>query len=370
MNRPKDGYFAVFDGHGSHRTAAWAADNFHSLLEKNIQKYESILSPDQILADSFSQADKLLLKTKKHHSGDGEEHQDSGSTAAVVYIHYNETTHESTLYTANVGDTRIVLGARSGAYRLSKDHRACDAGEQNRIRQCGGIIYNDRVFAVLSITRALGDHQLKDYVISRPYTAETVLEADDECLILACDGLWDVCDDDTAVEMIRDIDNCETAAKVLVDYALKRGSMDNITCMVVRWSLEGIEDDKRFRRHQRHSVSVSPRITNRRKRRISVHHNDPTTIHRRPPSPGILPSIWSESTPKNSDSEFEGDFEETAHIGSPPSPPSGPIVGIQQMTNNFKRLSINNEHYRYGVKRREIPLDFNDSYESDAILEE
>lgn len=359
MRHSNDGYFAVFDGHGSHRTASWAADNLHQLIEKNILKYGSSRSPDQILADSFSQADVLLAKCKKSHKNiiavENEDHQDSGTTAAVAYIHYDKDTHESHLYTANVGDSRIVLGTDSGgAYRLSKDHKACDPSEQNRIRQCGGIIYNNRVFAVLSITRALGDHQLKDYVIAKPFTAETILEVGDNCLIIACDGLWDVCDDKSAVAMIKDIDDCDDAAKLLVEYALKRGSMDNITCMVVRWSLKQTGDPTTIQRHSNRGV---------RKRRISVHRNDPLKIYQRPPSPGIFPSIWSENTPKNSDSELEDDLNDI-------SPSLDPLPGIDPVTNEIKRLSLGTEQYRYGVKRKEIPLDLNDSYESDAVFEE
>lgn len=358
MDRPKDAFFAVFDGHGSHKTAAWAADNFAGVLEKNLNKYESVRPLDQIVAETFPQVDKLLKRKQP---------EDSGTTAAVVYIHHNQATQETHLYCANVGDTRIVLGSASGAYRLSKDHRASDPSEQRRIRRCGGIIYNDRVFAVLSITRALGDHQLKDYVIPQPYTAETVLEPEDSCLILACDGLWDVCEDEVAVELINDIDDCEEAAKVLVEYALKRRSKDNVTCMVIRWAT-----------HSKKDLTARGEVTNLRKRRMTVHHNNMLSI-RRPPSPELLPSIWSESTPRNSDSEYDGDIEEegTLNGGGGPHIDSrlegagrSPVLDIHRVSDHFERLSIKSDQYRYGIKKKAIPLDFSDSNDSDAILDD
>jgi protein phosphatase PTC1 len=43
---------------------------------------------------------------------------------------------------------------------------------------------------VLAVTRSLGDHSMKEWVIGTPYTTETVLNEYDTTLILACDGVW------------------------------------------------------------------------------------------------------------------------------------------------------------------------------------
>ena len=42
---------------------------------------------------------------------------------------------------------------------------------------------------VLSVTRALGDSSMKEFVIGSPYTTRTELGADCPYLILACDGV-------------------------------------------------------------------------------------------------------------------------------------------------------------------------------------
>jgi serine/threonine protein phosphatase PrpC len=50
---------------------------------------------------------------------------------------------------------------------------------------------------------------------------------------LACDGLWDVLQDQEAVDFVLErIDEKELVAKYLVEEALKRGSADNITVSV------------------------------------------------------------------------------------------------------------------------------------------
>jgi len=42
---------------------------------------------------------------------------------------------------------------------------------------------------VLAVTRALGDSYMKELVTGHPYTTETVLQDDDDFILLACDGV-------------------------------------------------------------------------------------------------------------------------------------------------------------------------------------
>lgn len=64
-------------------------------------------------------------------------------------------------------------------------------------------------------------------------------------LIIACDGVWDVMEDQEAVDMVREHlgtgagatapphSKAKTAAQVLVDAAMAKGSSDNITVLIV-----------------------------------------------------------------------------------------------------------------------------------------
>jgi len=60
------------------------------------------------------------------------------------------------------------------------------------------------------------------------------LNDEDEFLIIACDGLWDVASDQEAVELIRHMGDAQQASRKLVEFALKE-STDNITAIVVRF---------------------------------------------------------------------------------------------------------------------------------------
>ncbi|KDE03456.1 protein phosphatase [Microbotryum lychnidis-dioicae p1A1 Lamole] len=141
-----------------------------------------------------------------------------------------------TLYTANVGDARAVLSRKGKAVRLTYDHKGSDAKEAKRITDAGGFVMNNRVNGVLAVTRSLGDSSMKEFVVGSPYTTETTLGPDDDFLIVACDGLWDVCQDQEAVDIIRGLSNPQEASKALLDYALQNFSSDNLSVLVVALS--------------------------------------------------------------------------------------------------------------------------------------
>ena len=47
--------------------------------------------------------------------------------------------------------------------------------------------------------------------------------------------LWDVTDDQTAVDLIRKVEDAQEASRVLLDYAITNYSTDNLSVMVIRF---------------------------------------------------------------------------------------------------------------------------------------
>ncbi|KAG7098510.1 hypothetical protein E1B28_000454 [Marasmius oreades] len=144
------------------------------------------------------------------------------------------------LYCANAGDARGVLCRTGKAVRLTYDHKGSDKQEAKRITDAGGFVMSGRVNGVLAVTRSLGDSSMKEFVVGAPYTTETELCDDDEFLILACDGLWDVISDQGAVDLIRDIEDAQAASQKLLKYALSHHTTDNVTVIVVRFKNQGV----------------------------------------------------------------------------------------------------------------------------------
>ncbi|KAJ5497086.1 hypothetical protein N7463_009073 [Penicillium fimorum] len=279
-----NGYFAIFDGHAGTFAAEWCGKKLHLILEEVMRRSPSTPVPE-LLDQTFTSVDQQLEKLPVKNSGctavtavlrweDRIPNSQSatGSSAlgpAAVAATKADTNSENietptqatsgasdvlpklqdkairqrVLYTANVGDARIVLCRNGKALRLSYDHKGSDENEGRRVANAGGLILNNRVNGVLAVTRALGDAYLKDLVTGHPYTTETVIQPDsDEFIILACDGLWDVCTDQESVDLIRNVQDAQHASKILVDHALARFSTDNLSCMVIRLDSNRVKD--------------------------------------------------------------------------------------------------------------------------------
>ncbi|KAI1346608.1 phosphatase 2C-like domain-containing protein [Xylaria sp. FL0043] len=295
MIETDNGYFAIFDGHAGTFAADWCGKKLHLVLEDIIRRNPNAPIPE-LLDQTFTSVDAQLEKLPLKNSGctaaiavlrwedrvpssisatgsqaiapaaavasktsDSSKPKDSKSEDDGNTIAIPESTHarlkgtatrQRVLYTANVGDARIILCRAGKALRLSYDHKGSDENEGKRIANAGGLILNNRVNGVLAVTRALGDTYMKDLVTGHPYTTETVIQPEvDEFIIIACDGLWDVCSDQEAVDLIRDKPDPVAASKILVDHALARFSTDNLSCMIIRFDKAALLDQNNKDRH-------------------------------------------------------------------------------------------------------------------------
>lgn len=58
---------------------------------------------------------------------------------------------------------------------------------------------------------------------------------------LTWEQLWDVCSDQEAVDIVRNIPSPQIASKFLVDHALSRFSTDNLSVMVIRFDSKKLQ---------------------------------------------------------------------------------------------------------------------------------
>jgi len=219
---PKQAFFGVFDGHGGSRTSQFSAANLHKL----ILHQDFVCEPEATLCTAFKQLDQEWLQYANRHE------YDDGSTAIAALL------VNGTLYIANVGDSRAVLIANGRAVELSEDHKPNRADERMRIEGLGGRIIHYgtwRVEGILAVTRAVGDRRLKKFITAEPEVRSHVLREGDDFLILASDGVWDVMTSQQAVDIVWNnlSGSMQEAAHKLTDTAYRRGSLDNITSLVV-----------------------------------------------------------------------------------------------------------------------------------------
>jgi serine/threonine protein phosphatase PrpC len=107
-----------------------------------------------------------------------------------------------------------------------------------RIEKMGGkIAFDGADWRVkdLSLSRAFVDIDCTPYVTHLPQIYKHKLSSKDKFVILACDGLWDVVSNQDAIDFIQDLLNKNfkgNFSKMLCEYALAKGSMDNVSIII------------------------------------------------------------------------------------------------------------------------------------------
>nr|QIM55861.1 abscisic acid insensitive 1 protein [Morus alba] len=265
-------FFGVYDGHGGNQVANYCKERLHSALVEEIETAKAGLhnrsngkSWQEMWKKAFS---NCLTKVDAevggapigNHGSNCDESSDIprsvapetvGSTAVVAVICPTQ------IIVANCGDSRAVLFRGKTPVPLSVDHKPDREDEYERIEAAGGKVMQwngSRVFGVLAMSRSIGDRYLKPWIIPDPEVMIVSRAKEDECLILASDGLWDVMTNEEACEIARrrillwhkkygdtlsaergkGVDlAAQDAAEYLSRVALQKGSKDNITVIVV-----------------------------------------------------------------------------------------------------------------------------------------
>ena len=228
-------FFGVYDGHGGDFVSNFLAETLQKLFIDKRISYP--LSKDYI-----NQAFKYLQQSilKKHYFSKATH---CGSTC-LLGIHYIKNNIDY-LTIINTGDTRSVLCRNNFAIPLSKDHKPMWPEEKRRIENLGGkIILDDTDWRIegLSVSRAFGDFDAEPYLTNMPDIFRYKLDKNDKFIVFACDGLWDVLENQDVVnfilnecydtDLITRINKTTNIAKKLGDYGLKKGSSDNLTIIV------------------------------------------------------------------------------------------------------------------------------------------
>ncbi|KAH0982385.1 hypothetical protein GBA52_009562 [Prunus armeniaca] len=266
-------FFGIYDGHGGPQVANYCSERLHLALAEELGVIKDDLSDGTVGESQQVQWEKAFTNCFQRVDdeiggkvsgniikSDGNASEASfepiapetvGSTAVVALV------CSSHIIVANCGDSRAVLCRGKQAIALSVDHKPNREDEYARIEAAGGKVIQwngHRVFGVLAMSRSIGDRYLKPWIIPEPEVMNVPRARDDECLILASDGLWDVMTNEEVCEVARrrillwhkkngvtalaergaGVDPAaQEAAAYLSTLALQKGSRDNISVIVV-----------------------------------------------------------------------------------------------------------------------------------------
>ncbi|CAN6320539.1 unnamed protein product [Urochloa humidicola] len=212
-------FFGVFDGHGCSHVATSCGVRMHEIVAEEAAAAAEA-SASSTVSDEAARWKDVMEKSYARMDVEAVGSREAagpaptcrcemqlpkcdhvGSTAVVAVVGPRH------LVVANCGDSRAVLCSGGAAIPLSADHKPDRPDELERIHAAGGrVIFWDgaRVFGMLAMSRAIGDSYLKPFVISDPEVRVVERkDGEDEFLILASDGLWDVVSNEVACKVVR-----------------------------------------------------------------------------------------------------------------------------------------------------------------------
>lgn len=235
-------YFGVFDGHAGASVSKYCADNLlGSILATDdfnaATKSASCPNIDQLKSGAKTGFLEMDAKMRDILA----ERDKSGSTAIVAFI------SPSFIVFSNCGDSRAIFSSNGEVTFCSVDHKPSNADEKSRIEKAGGSVMIQRVNGSLAVSRALGDFEYKmdpnlaataQLVSPEPeVSVENRNGQQDEFIILACDGVWDVMSNEEVADFVRSrlllYDDMVTVCNELLDTCLAKGSRDNMSAVLV-----------------------------------------------------------------------------------------------------------------------------------------
>eukprot|EP00732_Lithocolla_globosa_P001443 Lithocolla_globosa_v1_NODE_721_length_3385_cov_11.766967.p1 type:complete len:874 gc:universal NODE_721_length_3385_cov_11.766967:713-3334(+) len=233
--------YAVFDGHGGRRAADYASTHLWPNIIRNTRK-ERVVLPDEeppeidpfvaLLQESFTETnDNFFDYIERRNLLDN-----CGATCVMCVI------KDNTLFLSWCGDSEAALYMKDGSLQKMCDpHKASLESEKDRIELLGGFVQDVsgtlRLNGMLAVTRSFGDVRFRRFVTAEPEVKQHPLSGQEDFLVLACDGLWDVMSVEEVGKFIKtyqqDHSDNEGVAEALISQALALHSNDNISIIIL-----------------------------------------------------------------------------------------------------------------------------------------
>ena len=280
-------FFGVYDGHSGDEVARKCAAELHTCFEAARQSADA----ETALRTAFLSldADYCAAAAKNEAS------PDAGATVLALVVE----PASRRIVVANCGDCAAVLSRNGRAHALSQPHDPIPgSAEHRRVVEAGGWVTSEtdlcigrlrsmdledpeisrsapdrvrlneihRVCGEVAVSRALGDVDFKgwpsereppcfaypeghprkfrgDLLTAEPEVMVADLGPERSFVVLATDGVWDVLDIEEAVRVVdtllKDGKTPQECCAKLVDRALRMGSGDNVTALVVEFAAAG-----------------------------------------------------------------------------------------------------------------------------------
>lgn len=212
--------FGVMDGHGGEQVARFCELHLPSEIARRPSNdvpaalRTAFLRIDELLLDPRNLPTLRALSSASTPRRRTVDPMETGCTACISCICRDK------IFVANAGDCRAVLSRGGLAINMSEDHKPEQPTEFTRIADAGGCVLSQRlgervvhrVNGDLSLSRSIGDLRYKrnsmlppeaQIISALPDVRVFHRQANDEFMVLACDGVWDVLSSQQVVDFIR-----------------------------------------------------------------------------------------------------------------------------------------------------------------------
>ncbi|KAL1807451.1 hypothetical protein ACET3Z_024441 [Daucus carota] len=271
-------FVGVYDGHGGPEAARYVCDHLFRHFQAKSADDNGVVTPDTIR--------RAFLETEKGFTARVEEMWPARPNFATVgACCLVGVIYRQTLFVANLGDSRVVLGKKIGntgvmaAIQLSAEHNANIEETRRELKELHPgdpqiVVLKHgvwRVKGIIQVSKSIGDVYMKHAQFNRepingkfrlpepmnmpimsatPSILSHPLQAGDSFLIFASDGLWEHLSNEKAVEIVHNNPRAGSA-KRLVKAALQEAARKR----EMRYSdLRRIE--KKVRRHFHDDITV------------------------------------------------------------------------------------------------------------------
>lgn len=243
-HRGLQSFFGVYDGHGGREAATFVRDHLHVNIARRMAGADASPTANSTSAQKAVDFGEAMKQGAADTEAALLAHSVDSASAAGAVVAFTIFCGMQ-VYVAHAGDTRAVLCREGIAMDLTQDHKPGLESEQDRVAAMGGFISEGCVNGEIAVSRALGDVNLETGRKMLGLSAEVALSKfylcdEDEFVIIACDGVWDVMNSAAAVSYVRhqlaQHNDIQRAADELVQQALRQQSTDNVSCILVGFS--------------------------------------------------------------------------------------------------------------------------------------
>lgn len=205
--------FLVADGMGGHRAGDYASRFMVEGLASYVDGHRGTL-PVQVIKDGIKRMNEELYEASLANS------VLSGMGTTLVAA----ATQGSTLFAANVGDSRLYLYRDNRMIQVTRDHS-----------------YVEEMVAMGQMERNSRDYQQRKNIITRAVGVGRRVEADffeeelltGDMILMCSDGLCNMVDDQELAALLGERGSLKHKAERLIDRANDRGGYDNIAVIVI-----------------------------------------------------------------------------------------------------------------------------------------